>query len=127
MSRRHPAFIDFIVATDADGAKPGRSVDWLAGFDDKLADAGMVAQQVLAHIAALGRGDRARHRDPDARLRTLTILGGRDKNGEPEELDLVLEAGDVVCIVGPTGSGKSRLLADIECLADGDTPSGRRI
>jgi ABC-type lipoprotein export system ATPase subunit len=30
-------------------------------------------------------------------------------------------------VVGPTGSGKSRLLADIECLAQGDTPSGRRI
>ena len=33
----------------------------------------------------------------------------------------------MLCIVGPTGSGKSRLLADIECLAQGDTPSGRRV
>ena len=30
-------------------------------------------------------------------------------------------------MVGPTGAGKSLLLADIECLAQGDTPSGRRI
>ncbi len=30
-------------------------------------------------------------------------------------------------MVGPTGSGKSRLLADIECLAQGDTPSGRQV
>jgi ABC-type lipoprotein export system ATPase subunit len=63
--------------------------------------------------------------DPD--VRSLTIVGGRDKSGTPETLDLVVEPGDVLCLVGPTGSGKSRLLADIECLAQGDTPSGRRI
>jgi ABC-type lipoprotein export system ATPase subunit len=32
-----------------------------------------------------------------------------------------------VCIVGPTGSGKSRLLADIEWVARGDTPTKRHI
>ncbi|AWJ93220.1 ABC transporter (plasmid) [Azospirillum baldaniorum] len=62
-----------------------------------------------------------------APLRSLTILGGRDKAGRPEVGEVTLRAGDVACIVGPTGSGKSRLLADIECLAQGDTPSGRRI
>jgi len=35
--------------------------------------------------------------------------------------------GEVICIVGPTGSGKSRLLEDIECMAKGDTPTGRII
>lgn len=30
-------------------------------------------------------------------------------------------------IVGPTGSGKSRLLADIECLAQWDTPTKRQV
>lgn len=60
-------------------------------------------------------------------LGSLTIMGGRDKAGRAEALDLTLRRGDVVCVVGPTGSGKSRLLADIECLAQGDTPSGRRI
>ncbi|OHB25033.1 MAG: ABC transporter, partial [Desulfuromonadaceae bacterium GWC2_58_13] len=57
----------------------------------------------------------------------VTVLGGRDKNGREEEARLDLRPGDVVCVVGPTGSGKSRLLADIECLAQGDTPTGRRI
>jgi ABC-type lipoprotein export system ATPase subunit len=33
----------------------------------------------------------------------------------------------VVALVGPTGSGKSRFLADVEWLADGDTPTGRRV
>jgi ABC-type lipoprotein export system ATPase subunit len=33
----------------------------------------------------------------------------------------------VLSIVGPTGAGKSRLLEDIECLAQEDTPTKRRI
>lgn len=57
----------------------------------------------------------------------ITIKGGHDKNGDPEPNDIVLRVGEVVAVVGPTGSGKSRLLADIECLAQKDTPSGRQI
>jgi ABC-type lipoprotein export system ATPase subunit len=58
---------------------------------------------------------------------TLEILPGVAKDGTPETFRLVFRPGDVVSIVGPTGSGKSRLLADIECLAQGDTPSRRKI
>jgi ABC-type lipoprotein export system ATPase subunit len=58
-------------------------------------------------------------------LRSVTIKAGFDKSGQPEQQDLVLRPGEVICVVGPTGSGKSRLLADIECLAQGDTPSKR--
>lgn len=60
-------------------------------------------------------------------LETLTISGGHDKDGNPETQTLTLRRGDTVCVTGPTGSGKSRLLEDIECLASGDTPSGRRV
>ena len=35
--------------------------------------------------------------------------------------------GQVVSIVGPTGSGKTTFINDIELFADGDTPSGRRV
>lgn len=42
-------------------------------------------------------------------------------------MDLTLVPGEVVSVVGPTGSGKSQLLSDIECLAQGDTPSGRKV
>lgn len=60
--------------------------------------------------------------------REVTILPGRDKFGAPEQFDsFTLTPGEVVCIVGPTGAGKSRLLADIEWLADGDSPTGRRV
>jgi ABC-type lipoprotein export system ATPase subunit len=61
------------------------------------------------------------------RIRTLTVQGGVDKSGTRECGDFQASIGDIVSIVGPTGSGKSRLLADIECLAAGDTPTGRHI
>ena len=60
-------------------------------------------------------------------VKSVTILGGRDKSGEPEQMEFTMKAGDIVCLVGPTGSGKSRLLADIEWLAQRDTPTGRQI
>lgn len=60
-------------------------------------------------------------------ISSLTILGGRSKSGDVENAAVTLNRGEVAAVVGPTGSGKSRLLADIECLAQGDTPTGRRI
>jgi ABC-type lipoprotein export system ATPase subunit len=60
-------------------------------------------------------------------LQSLEVLRGYDKDGNPEKFDLRFVPGDVVCIVGPTGAGKSRLLADIECLAQRDTPTKRQI
>jgi len=61
----------------------------------------------------------------DGRIESITIRGGHDKNGRPEDMELTIRPGEVICIVGPTGSGKSRFLADIEWLAQGDTPTGR--
>jgi ABC-type lipoprotein export system ATPase subunit len=66
--------------------------------------------------------------DSSPTVRTLTVTAGHDKAGAPEEFDeLTFRTGDVVCVVGATGSGKSRLLADIEWLAQADTPTGRSI
>ena len=59
-------------------------------------------------------------------MRGLVIHAGTDKQGRAEAFgELRLSAGDVVAVVGPTGSGKSRLLADVEGLAEGDSPSRR--
>ncbi|MDF2923839.1 MAG: putative bacteriocin export transporter, lactococcin group [Paenibacillaceae bacterium] len=60
-------------------------------------------------------------------IESITILGGMDKSGGREELELTIRSGEIACIVGPTGSGKSRLLADIECLAGGDSPTRRKV
>jgi ABC-type lipoprotein export system ATPase subunit len=54
-------------------------------------------------------------------------MGGFNKSKEPENINLTVSVGQVISIVGPTGSGKSQLLEDIECLAQGDTPTGRKI
>lgn len=59
---------------------------------------------------------------------SLTILPGTDKSGQAEQFEkLVFEKSKITSIVGPTGSGKSRLLADIEWVAQGDTPTRRTI
>lgn len=61
-------------------------------------------------------------------VRSLTILPGKDKYGNPERFEkLTILPSQIISIVGPTGSGKSRLLADIEWTANADTPTGRSI
>ena len=61
------------------------------------------------------------------KIENITILGGVNKQGEAENIKLLINTGEIISIVGPTGSGKSRLLADIECLAQADTPTKRTI
>lgn len=61
-------------------------------------------------------------------VESLTILPGTDKSGTPENFkDLILYSSQIISIVGPTGSGKSRLLADIEWAAQRDTPTHRAV
>lgn len=61
-------------------------------------------------------------------VKTVSILPGTDKSGNAEKFDeLVIKQGEIICIVGPTGSGKSRLLGDIEWVAQNDTPTSRKI
>ncbi|WP_282035973.1 ATP-binding cassette domain-containing protein [Saccharicrinis aurantiacus] len=60
-------------------------------------------------------------------ISSLDVLAGIDKQGNKEACNLHLEPGKITCIVGPTGSGKSRLLADIEWLANSDTPTKRKV
>lgn len=66
--------------------------------------------------------------EKDNTVQSLTILPGQNKSGEAENFEkLEILSSHIVSIVGPTGSGKSRLLADIEWAAQGDTPTKRSI
>jgi ABC-type lipoprotein export system ATPase subunit len=60
-------------------------------------------------------------------LESITIMGGKDKSGKKEDRNISIHRGEIISVVGPTGAGKTRLLEDIECLAQGDTPTGRHI
>lgn len=65
--------------------------------------------------------------EPKILIQSLEVRAGVDKNGIREGCNLHLTPGEITCIVGPTGSGKSRLLSDIEWLANGDTPTKRTV
>lgn len=61
-------------------------------------------------------------------LEKITILGGLDKNGIPEKVQqLDIRAGEVLAVVGPTGSGKTQLISDIEQYTEEETLTGRRV
>jgi ABC-type lipoprotein export system ATPase subunit len=90
-----------------------------------LEELGVDKAQVSGELVLFIR--KRQEKPEDFTLNSLTILGGRNKEGESELPRLRVKTGEVVSVVGPTGSGKSRLLADIEWMAQGDTPTGRRI
>lgn len=64
----------------------------------------------------------------DNSVDVLSILPGNDKSGDREGFErLDIKKSEMIAIVGPTGAGKSRLLADIEWTAQADTPTKRTI
>ncbi len=61
-------------------------------------------------------------------IEEITILGGFDKQENPEPVKkVVIKRGEIFGVVGPTGSGKSSLIGDIEQLSQKDTFSRRKI
>jgi ABC-type lipoprotein export system ATPase subunit len=61
-------------------------------------------------------------------IKKITLLGGLSKDKKPEPVRSVeLRMGNIISIVGPTGSGKTTLISDLEFFAASDTPSGRRV
>ncbi|MBT3754798.1 MAG: ATP-binding cassette domain-containing protein [Candidatus Cloacimonetes bacterium] len=96
--------------------------------EDEIEDRAIDAENLISQIgefieqmiAFLGK-------DEDV-VKTVSILPGTDKSGNAEKFDeLVIKQGEIISIVGPTGSGKSRLLGDIEWVAQNDTPTSRKI
>jgi ABC-type lipoprotein export system ATPase subunit len=103
--------------------------EYFATFDeDEIEDRAIDAENLIFQIgefieqmiAFLGKNEDV--------VKTVTILPGTDKSGNVEKFEeLVIKQGEIICIVGPTGSGKSRLLGDIEWVAQSDTPTSRKI
>jgi ABC-type lipoprotein export system ATPase subunit len=61
-------------------------------------------------------------------IESITIRGGVCKDGTPEPIpEVELRMGEVVSIVGHTGSGKTMLINDVEVFANRNTPSMRTI
>lgn len=94
-------------------------------IEDNAIDAKAIIAGTVSYIEQmlqfLGGGE-------DRKVQEVTLLPGTNKSGDPEAFDeLLFKRGEIVCIVGPTGSGKSRLLADIEWMAQKDTPTSRQI
>ncbi|PLX68697.1 MAG: ABC transporter [Denitrovibrio sp.] len=94
--------------------------------EEKLEDLGIEPDEFIesfvAFVDAVGSLT-----EKTSKIDSLRIIGGQNKFGEAEDIDIEIKAGEIICIVGPTGSGKSRLLADIEWMAMGDTPTKRHI
>ena len=92
---------------------------------EELEEFGLTAEELIERLADFLTALYAKRETDD--IRTVTIIGGQNKSGDKENIALTVSAGEIISIVGPTGSGKSRLLADIECLAQGDTPTKRTV
>ncbi len=107
-----------------DGENPQ---EYLARLDDELLEEkGVLRSDFLEEMAQFVRAMESL--SVSRSLTSLEIRSGRGKDGRSEPVESILiRAGEVISVVGPTGSGKSRLLEDIECLAQGDTPTGRII
>lgn len=61
-------------------------------------------------------------------IEKIAIIGGTDKQGNPEPIkEVEIKKGEIVSLVGPTGSGKSCLMSDLDKLAQKDTITKREI
>lgn len=123
---RFPHLTDWFAGIGLTGHHEPRSLRMLLDSfpESHYEDIALSKEQILNNLAAQLDDMQA---EDGLVVRSLTIQGGQNKSGVPELIDLELVPGEVTCIVGPTGSGKSRLLADIEWMAQGDTPTKRHI
>lgn len=92
-----------------------------------LENMGLEHESLIKHFRAFMSSMQGLDKSQVFAVDSLTIIGGTDKSGQRELYEVTIKKGEIICIVGPTGSGKSRLLADIEWMAQGDTPTGRKI
>jgi ABC-type lipoprotein export system ATPase subunit len=112
-----------------EGREDERFSEYLDSFtneeiEDRAIDSDSIAKGLIEYInqmlSFLGEDKSA--------VQSLTIKAGTNKSGEKEGFEeFTISTGEIIAIVGPTGSGKSRLLGDIEWVAQQDTPTNRQI
>ena len=125
---RYPISADFfqnLRLSELDRCKPLMQALEVAD-EEILAEFGVDGEKILAELIEFLEVFGGRQGE-ELKVSSITVVGGRDKSGADELGAWTASVGETVSIVGPTGSGKSRLLGDIECLADRDTPTGRRV
>jgi ABC-type lipoprotein export system ATPase subunit len=127
--KKSPYAKDFFDACGLSTTKSERTVADLLTLADPARlealgfDQAKLVERFLAYMHQMDQ----LNRNQTTGIRSVTIMGGRNKKGRREKLNIKLNAGEIICVVGPTGAGKSMLLSDIECLAQGDSPSNRKI
>jgi ABC-type lipoprotein export system ATPase subunit len=124
-------FADSFFKNNALETDSAAKLDWAGYFDrfdeEEMEDRALDSDQLLMQLTEF-INQMLNFLDEGQQVHSLTILSGQDKSGNPEGFDeLVIRPGEVISIVGPTGSGKSRLLGDIEWVARKDTPTKREI
>ena len=128
---KYPFLVDFFLSCALSPPATNSDMNLAQWFNNleyfTLDEVGLDREELPEQLELFIQNMEARMRNSAPDVESITILGGFDKNGTPEKQELTLNRGDVVSIVGPTGSGKSRLLSDIEWLAQRDTPTGRKI
>lgn len=91
-----------------------------------LRDVGLTREELKERLLSVCREEET-YPENEVIVNTITIEGGHNKSGAPERILVTLKRGETVCICGSTGSGKTRLLEDLEYIAAGDSPTGRKI
>lgn len=129
IAEEHPYCMDYFRSVGVSVADseltPREIIDALD--NETLEDKGFSKEQISSHFIEFLKQAAMLKSTAERSVHSVTIIGGCDKSGAPENFELTLKPGDILCIVGTTGSGKSRLLADIECFAQKDTPTGRTV
>lgn len=126
---KYPYVQDFFLTLGIKNLNINSSINELINnfTDSNLQDLGISREKILNNFILSMEDFNKLTTEKANKITSLTIIGGYNKLGEKENTKLILKPGEIVSIVGPTGSGKSRLLGDIECLAQKDTPSKRQI
>ncbi len=126
---RYPLVVDYLANHRlADIDKDKTLPDALLLVDETvLEEFGLNNEEVILHFCSFLDAFRSDNLNHTHKISSLTIIGGKDKSKQEEEVNITILPGEIISIVGPTGSGKSRLLEDIECIAQNDTPTNRKI